>query len=46
MQQIEMRGQLRHSDGARHRETIFEQRPIKRFSVESDEHGPLGDALR
>jgi len=46
MQQIQMCGQLRHSNGARHGETIFKQRPIERFSVEGNQHGPLGHTLR
>jgi len=46
MQQIQMRRQLWHSDGARHRETALKERPIKRLSIEGDKHGPLGDTLR
>ncbi len=46
MQQVQMRRQLRHRDGARHCETILEQRPIERFSIEGNEHWPLGDTLR
>jgi len=46
MQQIEMRRDLGRGDGARHRETTFEQRPIERFSVEGNEHRPRGDTLR
>jgi hypothetical protein len=41
-----MRREFGHGDGARHGETIFEQWPIKRFSVEGNKHRPLGDALR
>jgi len=41
-----MRRQLWHSDGARHRKTIFEQRPVERFAIEGNEHRPLGDTLR
>src|SRR5467141_5370240 len=33
MQQIKMRRELRSRDGTRHRETIFEQRPIERFAI-------------
>ncbi len=43
MQQIEMGREARDTDGARHREPIFEQRPIERFSIEGDEHRALGD---
>jgi len=46
MQQIQMRRQLWYGDGTRHGETIFKQRPIERFSVEGNEHGPIGDTLR
>jgi len=46
MQQIQMCRQLWYGDGTRHSETIFEQRPIERFSVEGNEHGPLGHTLR
>jgi len=43
MQQIKMRREFWRRDGARHRETIFEQRPIERFAIEGNEHGPLGN---
>jgi len=41
MQQIHMRGQLWRGDRARHRETVLKQRPVERFPVEGDKHGPL-----
>jgi len=43
---IKVRRELRHRDGARHRETIFEQRPIERFAIEGDKHRPFGDTMR
>jgi len=46
MQQIKVRRELRHRDGARHREAILEQRPIERFAIEGNEHGPLSGARR
>jgi len=36
MQEVQVRGQLGCGDGARHRKTVFEQRPVKRFPVEGD----------
>jgi hypothetical protein len=45
MQQIEMRGQLWRGDRTRHRETALEQRPVERFSIKCDKHGPLHDPL-
>jgi len=46
MQQIKVRRELRHCDGARHREAIFEQRPIERLAIEGDKRRPFGDTMR
>jgi len=46
MQQIKVSGEFRRSDGARHRETIFEQRPIERFAIESNQHGSFDNTRR
>ena len=46
MQKIEMRGEARYGDAARHRESAFEQRPVEGFSVEGDEHGAGREAFR
>ena len=44
MKKVEMRGEARSGDGARHGETIFEKRPVEGFAVESDENGAVGEA--
>src|SRR5258708_27948841 len=44
MQQIEMRRQFRHPHASRHQVTALQQRPVKRFSVESYQHRALGDS--
>src|SRR6516225_2306165 len=44
MEQVEMRSDGGHADGSRHGETIFEQRPVKAFSIEGDEDMALGKA--
>jgi len=46
MQQIKVSGEFRRSDGARHGETIFEQRPIERFAIESNQHGSFDNTRR
>jgi len=46
MQQIKMRRESWRGDAARHCETILKQWPIERFSVEGNEHRPLGHTLR
>ena len=46
VQQIEMRGQRRHANRPRHREAILQQRPVKRFPIERDQHGTLRQARR
>src|SRR5262249_55648544 len=46
MQQIEMSRQLRRRNSPRHCESAFQQRPIKRFSVECHQYGPFGKSLR
>ena len=44
VKKIEMRGEARSGDGARHGEAIFEKRPVEGFAVESDENGAVGEA--
>src|SRR6266478_987657 len=44
MQQIKMRRQPRHGDRSRHGEAVLKQRPVERFAVEGDQHGPLRNA--
>ena len=44
MKKIDVRGQTRRGDGARHRESAVEQRPVEGFAVESDQHRALRDA--
>src|SRR5579859_538270 len=44
MKKIEMSRQTRSGNGARHNETIFEERPIKGFAVEGNENGALREA--
>src|SRR5215469_14005876 len=44
MEQVEVRSEGRHADSSRHGETIFEQRPVKAFSIEGDEDRALGKA--
>jgi len=46
MQQIKVSGEFRRSDGARHRETIFEQRPIERFAIEGNQHRSFDNTRR
>ena len=44
MKKVEMRGEARRGNGARHGEAIFEKRPVEGFSVEGDENGTFGEA--
>src|SRR6476660_9651062 len=44
MQQIEMRRKFWHGNGTRHREAAFQERPIKRLSIEGYQHRASGDA--
>ena len=42
MKKIQMRGGNARRNAARHSETSFQQRPIKTFPIECDEHAALG----
>ncbi len=44
MKKIEMRGEARRGNSARHGEAVFEKRPVKGFAVEGDENGAVGKA--
>src|SRR5580704_18107676 len=44
MKKVEMRGEARRGNGARHGAAIFEKRPVEGFSVEGDENGAIGEA--
>ena len=43
VQKVEMRGEWRGKDLARHRKTAFEERPVEGFAVKGDENRALRD---
>src|SRR5690348_4424226 len=45
MKEVDMRARRGNINCPRHAETSFEQRPVKRFSIESDQYAALGYAL-
>src|SRR5579863_6942172 len=45
MEKIQVRGGEARSDGARHAEASFEQRPVETFTVEGDQDATFGKAL-